>query len=349
MTSKEVVIMTSNKLRLCPECETLSERRFVSRDVTHVIRNETITVPAKVAICTHCDKEVGDREQDGAMLRSLYDKYRQRHNIISPNEIKDLRERYGLSQRAFGQLLNWGEVTIHRYEMGSLPDTSHNDWLKRLQHEGAMAEFINENEHRLSPLGLQRMHDAVTHNLRGIGTAGIRVGLDNVMNSHTLVERGFRTFDFERIGHMVVYFASKGAPSRVKLLKMLWFADFLACKRLGLSISGTSYRKWPLGPVPDDYETLLEQVQVDGLALSEPFVKVFKGELYEGIAYHAQAEFDESLFTPQELDVLNAVHSRFANLTATQIMNLSHKEKGWRETLPLQAIPYTFASDLSID
>lgn len=35
-----------------------------------------------------------------------------------PEEIKKIREQYGLSQRSFAKLLNWGDKTICRYENG---------------------------------------------------------------------------------------------------------------------------------------------------------------------------------------------------------------------------------------
>ena len=115
----------------CPACDA-SETRVDEREQTFTIQGEPITVYAPVRVCARCGEAVFDYEIDDAMMAAVYAEYRRRHNILSPDEIRELRERYGLSQRSFALLLGWGEVTIHRYEQGKFPDTAHNLTLRLL-------------------------------------------------------------------------------------------------------------------------------------------------------------------------------------------------------------------------
>lgn len=50
---------------------------------------------------------------------------------------------------------------------------------------------------------------------------------------------------------MINYLAAKvESLHKVKLMKMLWYSDYLHYKRNGVSISGLVYRALPMGAVP---------------------------------------------------------------------------------------------------
>ena len=79
------------------------------------------------------------------MLKA-YNEYRRRHKLLQPEEIKEIREQYGLSQRSFAKILNWGDKTVHRYENGSLQDKAHNSLLLFLRNPENMKAYLAENE-----------------------------------------------------------------------------------------------------------------------------------------------------------------------------------------------------------
>src|ERR1700684_607030 len=119
----------SNKMRrnlICEGCGPigLHGTRIEKRQETYPVKGEDTSILADVRVCSKCGQDVFDKELDGGNLRKAYDIYRAAHGIITAEEIGLLREKYGLSQRGLGNLLGWGEVTIHRYENGSLPDES---------------------------------------------------------------------------------------------------------------------------------------------------------------------------------------------------------------------------------
>ena len=64
----------------------------------------------------------------------------------SLEEIRAIREQYGLSQRSFAKLLNWGDKTICRYENGSIQDKAHNSLLLFLREPQNMRAYVMENE-----------------------------------------------------------------------------------------------------------------------------------------------------------------------------------------------------------
>ena len=49
---------------------------------------------------------------------------------------------YGLTQRSLSILLGMGEITIHRYESGSIPDEAHNQLLIMMQNPWNMKQIL---------------------------------------------------------------------------------------------------------------------------------------------------------------------------------------------------------------
>ena len=60
----------------------------------------------------------------------LYNEYRKLNSLLLPEEIKSIREKYGVTQVEFAQILGLGDKTITRYENGSLQDTAQNNLIK---------------------------------------------------------------------------------------------------------------------------------------------------------------------------------------------------------------------------
>ena len=336
--------------KFCPECGTMSSRHIDHRIETHVVRGDTIAIPAAVAVCTNCFQDVGDVARDDATLQRVYNVYRERHDILTPAQIRSLREVSNLSQRGFGRLLGWGEITVHRYETGALPDKAHNAQMVALQDEDALFRFIQRRLDHLQEGDRYLVREAMERRLPAVATAEIEHGIEHLINAHPDISRGNRSFSLKRFGQMVVYFTSQRVqPTRVKLLKLLWYADFLRYKRGGCSLSGAAYVHYPLGPVPDQYDRLIGECRGSGLILSESLDYVTHDGVQTGFKYQALVPFQDWLFTSEEIDVLVTVHEYFEAYTAKQIKEASHRETAWQETSDKQVIPYSYACDLHLD
>lgn len=106
--------------KYCDNCESEVETKVITKKEVYTVLGEDIEVEAQVLVCSNCNEELFCEELDGATLINAYNEYRRRHKLLLPTEIKQIRELYGLSQRSFAKLLNWGDKTIHRYENGSI-------------------------------------------------------------------------------------------------------------------------------------------------------------------------------------------------------------------------------------
>ena len=104
--------------KYCEECGREVETKIITKKEVYTVLGEDIEVQAQVLVCADCNEEFYCEELDNATLVNAYNVYRKRHELLLPDEIKQIRELYGLSQRSFSKLLNWGDKTIHIYENG---------------------------------------------------------------------------------------------------------------------------------------------------------------------------------------------------------------------------------------
>ena len=66
-------------------------------------------------------------------------------NLLTTNEIKEIRERYGLSQKDFALALGMGEITINRLENGSIQSEAVDSIIRLSENPENMLELIERN------------------------------------------------------------------------------------------------------------------------------------------------------------------------------------------------------------
>jgi putative zinc finger/helix-turn-helix YgiT family protein len=118
---------------ICPECEAERDLQYVELAETINIRGEEITVPSRQFYCPAGNHYFESLEDGEEKIQHAYREYRNRKGLLQPEEIKALRKKYNLSQRDLAQFLDFGEITIQRYESGAIQNGSHNDSMVSIQ------------------------------------------------------------------------------------------------------------------------------------------------------------------------------------------------------------------------
>ena len=121
-----------------------------------------------------------------------------------------------------------------------------------------------------------------------------------------------------------------------KLNKILFYADFLAHRELGTSLSGQSYQRLDHGPAPRGIVPVVEaMVAAKECAWAE--------RSYYGFTLRKLVplrEPDLSPFTGSEIDLVQRVVAQLRDLNASEVSALSHQFAGWRAADPGEEIPY---------
>ncbi len=137
------------KTMFCGECEKRVPFEVRTVSESFEVRGEPFTVEGPAHVCTACGSVRGDSLFD-ALLGQAYEAYRSRHHVLSPVEIREIREKYGFSQVLFAKILGIGEATLQRYERGALPRVSLNGVLLRAKTMEGLKDLFLGASPRLS-------------------------------------------------------------------------------------------------------------------------------------------------------------------------------------------------------
>jgi len=94
------------------------------------LKEQKYTYMRKVARCIHCNEELDVYNDEN--LKLLYDSFRQAHNLISLEDIREIPEMYNIGRGVLSSLLGWGVHTFGRYYEGYMPTKEYSDTLRKL-------------------------------------------------------------------------------------------------------------------------------------------------------------------------------------------------------------------------
>ena len=134
----------------CAECTAMQDTEIIEKEQTLSVNGCEITLTVPVRICSVCREEILDQELDAKTLNLFYDEYRKIKNLLSPKKIKEIRQKYNLSQASFSKLLGFGEKTITRYENGAIQDFCHDNLIRLMESIDSFSIIWNERKSILS-------------------------------------------------------------------------------------------------------------------------------------------------------------------------------------------------------
>ena len=112
---------------------TMCDKNVNYKIITEIIdeyRGYKVNVKQNIAVCDNCGERIYVSELENENLKNLYQKYRDMSGIVSPEDIIEFRKKYDISKEELVAILDWGKMTVNRYERGALPNQSHSDILK---------------------------------------------------------------------------------------------------------------------------------------------------------------------------------------------------------------------------
>jgi len=232
-------------------------------------------------VCPVCGIEAGTTNQTAATQRAISDAYRQKVNLLTGKEIREGRKKLKLSQEALAKQMNVGIASIKRWE-GGLIQTKAMDRALRLALQG-------------------------------------QIPGDNYT--------GNRTFSIPRIKLVLRQFESilgkRILKKRDKMLfaaKYLWYADMVAFRELGESMTGSTYAALPYGPQLNNYRDLIDEIK------------------------NADESMAECL-SQEEKRVISKIAMTFPE--EQMVYDAAHRETIWRKKGAGAIIPYSDSAELA--
>lgn len=279
--------------------------------------------------CPDCSEDFTTDEVDAVSINQVYNQYREKHNLLFPEDLLVLRENYGLSAVKMSQVLGLGINTYSNYEKGEVPTLSNSNLIKSAQNLIVFSSFLETNKTIFS----ENTYKKILSNIQNL--KDIELNDDSYLFKLNIFEQpskftGYRSPNIKKIQNLILYFLSKcnsDYNDKLKLNKLLFYADFLNYKITGKSITGLSYRAIQYGPIPSHYENLFSLLSDKDKIIESTFVRSKDGNVYE--KYSAVKEYDLSLFTESEQENINEIIDHFKDIPTWDLVDLSHKEKAW--------------------
>lgn len=164
---------------ICPHCEAMRECGIVAKKETVTIKGREVSFDAVLTRCTTCATEFEAAGQLDANLLAAREAYDRLYGTPSPEAITALRSRYNASQKAFGTVLGFGELTVNSYEQGQTPDSTNRLLLKLAENPGIFKAMYDINKDRLGAIQRRRIEESEGYQeaLSWQGVDGLRHGL----------------------------------------------------------------------------------------------------------------------------------------------------------------------------
>lgn len=150
-----------SKYMFCPLCEEEREVEIKDELESYPVKNEQTEISARVTYCSQCGEKIWNDELESENLLRAYSKYRSKHHLLQPEEIKEIREKYSLTQTSFAKILGFGEKTITRYENGSIQDAAQNNLMMLCKHPDIIKELLILNKDQIADSDFSRVMDVV--------------------------------------------------------------------------------------------------------------------------------------------------------------------------------------------
>ncbi len=116
---------------------------------TYTFRKEKYTVKRYYFQCVDTGKVFSNSEVDDKVMADLYSQYRERHNIPSPAQLKELRDRYGFSAHIMSKIAGIGINQYGLYENGEMPTVVVGQKLTSLFDKTSLLKSIESSQDRL--------------------------------------------------------------------------------------------------------------------------------------------------------------------------------------------------------
>ncbi len=110
----------------CPNCAEDCPTKIEEREETYPVKREDTTITAKIRVCKICGSEIFDERLDSQNIVNAFAKYREKHGLLSPDEIRLIRDKQGLNQEEFANLLQFTQKRMKQIENGTLQTEEEN-------------------------------------------------------------------------------------------------------------------------------------------------------------------------------------------------------------------------------
>ena len=332
--------------RLCTCCMEVHDVKTVSVEEQTTFKGTKINYYPTYYYCDLADELYVDEDLMAKNNILLKDAYKEQVGLLTSREIINIRAKYGISQKDLTLLLGWGAKTITRYETHQVQDKAHDTILKKLEKDPEWFISLLDDAKSLLPEGAyQKYYNRGSELYEKEEDLYLRKTIESLYTKYRgrSFHNGNLELSLDKVIDCIRYLAASKSVTnlyKVKLMKLLWYADSLSYKLRGFSITGLVYQALPMGAVPIGHNLIINLNKV-------PCKEIDLGETNAYFFYLETRDATSSL-SIEDKKILDTVIEKLGKMSKNEIVYFMHQEKAYNETEPRDIILFNYAKYLQI-
>lgn len=262
-------------------------------------------------------EEIFDRNIEIENDQRLYDIYKKQNNLLTNEEIKNIRKRYGLTQKEYALVIGVGEVTVHRFEKGAIQTEAVNSIMKLSNDPNNMLFLLFQNRKNIT----ETLYNTLLERIKEL----------QILKKHALVD--ISKFDLELLKfeeetainvaeNIISIYNSKVDElvknydiipeyiTNLKLQKLLYFVQALCLMIFDKPAFPEKILAWEYGPVVKEVYRKYKTNRKKEIK-TETNIKNISSGLYE---------------------IINEVVTCYGSIEANKLIDFTHEEEPWKNT-----------------
>ena len=286
-------------------------------------RNVEVEVKGKIIsyeeyyVVDNNGEEIFDRDIELLNDERLYDIYKRESNLLTNEEIKRIRKKYGLTQKDYAAVIGVGEVTVHRFEKGAI-QTESVDSIMRLSNDPSnMYSLLIRNKDRVSKDIYDRLINRVYElikmkkhkivNISDIDKKVLEFEKESVMD---IANKIIEIYNSKMDVLAKEYDIEPEYITNLKIQKLLYFVQALCLLVFNKEAFDEKIMAWSYGPVVKEVYQKYKDNKNKEIVISKKSKRISNG---------------------LEL-IINKVIDGYGDMETIKLIDFTHEERPWKET-----------------
>ena len=303
--------------------ENLKVRKIIAN-----VKGKNIQFEEYYIIDPDTGEEIFDRNIEIENDIRLYDLYKNEMNLLTSTDIKLIRKKYGMNQKEFSHAIGLGEITVHRFENGSIQTEAVDSIIRLSEDPDIMYNFLIKNHSKfveeeyltflkkIYELKILKEHKIAKFNIDELKkldffTAdALEVAKQLIIKYNNRVDKLSEKYNIKDMCGKAEYITP------LKLQKLLYYIQGLSLRIFDKVAFNNDIYAWSYGPV-----------------VSEVY-QVYKGK--------------SPIITPVDSvnlsnglnKIIDIVISSYGQIEAGKLIDLTHQEEPWLNTIKNHIISF---------
>lgn len=331
----------------CPICNKEHNVEIRKEKANTIIKDKSVEYLETFYLCTNSSNDnsfVPAKILDKNLLKAR-DAYRKDMGLLTSNDIKAIRKKYNLTQSEFSKMLGFGEITITRYESKKIQDETY-DYLMSLAGENPLYayESLKRNKHRFEKIKYEEIKKRIKSNINNEDISFFKkqeVHYRYMKYDEKSLLNGNKIIDTDKIEDIISYLALNIKNLfKVKLMKLLWYSDFIYFRKYNVSLTGLVYKHMLFGALPIAYN---EIIYLKNIEIKEVMLGTDIGYLIK-----TNKSISNIILSKKEREIIDQVIKYFKHMNSSEIIKRMHSEKAYTKTVSNEIISYKYSKYIDI-